>query len=186
MGVLARIAISDLDAQDEKELEDAIAKLYDKRPEWLRSLREFSRTETRQHLRQRGLSLSQFKASQPYVVQFPDELMNVPARYALKLGKALYYKHTGRILEPDANIRVTAVPNSEFMADYFPRASFNILNQIPALSRSGKSLADQFGYRFALTTDCHGAGFVVQFRESIVMLILVKEYVKVRHATDEA
>ena len=50
---------------------------------------------------------------------------------------------------------------------------FGFLQTKPVFARSGKDLSDQFVYRYALTDDLGAGGFLVQFRESVLMVICV-------------
>lgn len=175
MSWLVRITISDLDAEAEQEMSRSLAQLYDKRPEWIATTQELSRVETRRHLRERGLSLESFRGIDVGVVSMPPELFAVPQRYGEKLGKALHYLHTGRVLPRDGLVHVLVYPNTEFMSNTFPREEFGILTTRPTVSRSGKSLADQFFYRFATVDEGGAAAFLVQFGESVVMSIFTFE-----------
>lgn len=174
MGFLVRIQISDLTSDDEKELERAIWNINDRHPELLKDLRELSRTETRRFMREQGISMAAL-CPEPYVVTFPDVLMDVPQRYGEKLGKALYYLHTGRIVSALGGVTVQAMTNTQFMSARFPIEKSRVLDRKPVLTRSGKSLEDQFAYRYAVPDDGFGAAFLVQFRESTAMLIVVHE-----------
>lgn len=173
MGFLVRITISDLDAEGERELERAMEKLHDRRPDWIAGMKAMNRVETRRHLRERGLSLETFRGIELSVVTMPPDLVAVPERYASKLGKALYYKHTGRILPSSGFVKVAVFPNAEFMASSFPRDSFSILTTVPGISRSGRSLADQFAYRYAVVEEGAAAAFLVQFGESVAIAIFM-------------
>lgn len=175
MGFLVRISLGDISQQDDKEQVEAIAKLYDRRRDWIEALKLLNRTETRQHLRSNGLSLDAFKGIDLAVVQGPPELFEVPRRYGQKLAKALYYLHTGRIVPDQGLVIVSSLTNSQFMSPNFPLDKFDMLSGRPVLTRSGRSLEDQFAYRYATATDGPGAAFLMQFRESVVIVALVYE-----------
>ena len=178
MGWLVRVAISDLSSEDEHELQLALAKLYDRKPHWVRAIKEMSRTDTRRSLREVGLHAASFKAltsSEIYMVQLPEEMLKVPVRYGEKLARALYYKHSGKVLAADASIRVRVAPNSEYMSPTFPYEDFEVLSARPALARSGKSLDDQFSYRYGAASDGPAAGFMMRFGESMLIVALVYE-----------
>lgn len=174
MGFLVRIQLSNMSADEEKELERAVWNIGDRHPELLKGMRELSRIETRRFLREQGVSITSFPW-EPYVVTVPEMLMDVPKRYGEKLGKALYYMHTGQIIPKDGFVSVSAMTNTQFMSPKFPIERFTILDRKPILARSGKSLEKQFAYRYAVPEDGGGAAFLVQFRESTAMLILAHE-----------
>lgn len=175
MAWLTRITIRDLDAEDEAEMERCLMQLHDRQPSWVAGMQELSRTETRQYLRERGLSFESFSGMDLGIVTLPPELIAVPERYGVKLGKALYYLHTGRVLPVQGAVRVRVFPNTDYMAASFPIKRFAILTSLPVLTRSGKSLEDQFFYRYATVTEGGGAAFAVQFGESTALLLMVVE-----------
>lgn len=178
MGFLVRIALSEMSIDDEQELEDAIRKLNDRRKDWFQAMREMSRVEMRQMARSSELDLAQVNrltGGETCAFEMPPDLLAVPVRYGEKLGRALYYRHTGRIVPATGVVRARALPNTQFMSETFPLESFGILHELPTLVRAGKSLEDQFAYRYGLAIDTPGAGFLIQFRESTVLVILVHE-----------
>lgn len=174
MGFLVRMATDERTPDDAREFEAALRSVIDRYPHLVKGIRELSRIETRKLLRVRGLTISSIPW-ELYAVAMPKELIDVPQRYGDKLGRALYYLHTGRIVPPGGGVTVKVMTNVDFMSPQFPRERFNILNGRPALTRSGKSLEDQFVYRYAVPIDGHGAGFLVQFGRSMAMVILVYE-----------
>lgn len=177
MGWLTRIQLSDLTPEDERESEAALRKLYSRHPTLVNDMRELSRIETRKYLRAQGLSLQSFPG-EVCVVTMPDELIAAPQRYGEKLGKALYYLHSGRIVPRTGGLRVKALSNAQFMSPKFPLDGFDILRTKPLVARSGRSLEDQFSYRYTLVDGGGAAGFLVQFRESTAITILVFEDAK--------
>ena len=171
MSWLVRITIREPDAEAIGEMSRSLIQLHDRRPDWVASMKELNRTETRQYLRERGLSLESFKGVEIEVVKMPPELLAVPQRYGEKLGRALYYLHTGRVLPSDGLVHVQVYPNTDFMSTNFPLDEFGILTERPTVSRSGKSIADQFFYRFSTVSNGEAAAFLVQFGESVAMSI---------------
>ena len=105
----------------------------------------------------------------------PQELAESSTRYGAKLARALHYKHTGRIFPLDGSIKTRGFTNVEFASPRFERYQFDMLANAPAVSRSGRSLADQFSYRYGYATDAPAAGYLIQFRESIAIAILMHE-----------
>lgn len=174
MGFLVRIQLRDMSADEEMELERAAWNIGDRHPELLNGMRELSRIETRRFLREQGVSITSFPW-ELYVVTVPETLMDVPKRYGEKLGKALYYLHTGRIIPITGAVTVRAITNSQFMSPKFPIDKFCILDRKPIVTRSGRSLESQFAYRYAVPEEGGGAAFLVQFRDSTALLIVAHE-----------
>lgn len=175
MAWLVRITISDISVEDEKEMTRTLRQLNDRHPKWIAEMRELSRVETRQHLRKRGLSLDSFRGLEVGTITMPPELLAVAQRYGVKLGKALYYMHTNRIVPSIGVVKTFVYPNSDFLSTDFPLDKFNFLTSRPVISRSGKSLESQFAYRFAAAVDGEAAAFLLQFGESTAVLTLVFE-----------
>jgi len=184
--VLVRIQVSDFAPGDEKEFEEALAKLNRRRPEWVAQMTELSRNETRRHLRASGLTAAKFPSREAHAMTMPAEVTGVLDRYATKLGKALYYLHTSRIVPTLGIVKTRALTNTEFMSPNFPLRDFDILNVALPLSRAYRDLSDQFAYRYAVPLEGGAAGFIVQFRESVAMLILVFEDSEKYEARKEA
>jgi hypothetical protein len=107
------------------------------------------------------------------MMSVPQPFMDAMTRYAEKLGRALYYMHRGAAVPMNGHVRASALTNAQFMSQHFPRERFDILSVRPAISRRGEDLSTQFAYRYAVPIEGGGAGFLVQFRESTVFLILV-------------
>lgn len=173
MGWIVRIQLAEYSPVDEREMEAALAKLHSRRPEWVQMMSEYSRIETRRALREAGLADVRFPEGEVYMMSVPQPFIDAMTRYAEKLGRALYYMHRGFAVPSNGHVRVSALTNSQFMSQHFPREQFNILNVRPAISRRGEDLSAQFAYRYAVPVDGGGAGFLVQFRESTAFLILV-------------
>ena len=175
IGWIVRVQFRDSDSTDETELAAALGKVWRRRPEWFDQMRELSRVETRKHLRERQLTSAQFPGGEVYVVKLPTVFLDALDRYAVKLGKALYYLHTGKILPSSGHIHSKALTNAEFMSPNFPLEKFEVFRTSPPMSRGNRDLSNQFAYRYGVPEEGGGAGFVVQFRESVAMLILVFE-----------
>jgi hypothetical protein len=189
MGFLVRIQVTDLSETEERELHESISKMHDRHPDIINGMREMSRNETKRSLRENGfLSVSLPKPL--YMVEFPDSIIEVSERYGRKLGKALYYMHTGAIFPANGRVFCEVMSNIRFMSRDFPLDAFHMLSASPTISRGGKSLADQFAYRWGMTPEKDAAAFLIQFGESTAMLVItytdVEKYEKVFAARSAA
>lgn len=170
MGFIVRIQVSDLSEAEERELHQSITKMHDRHPEIINGMREFSRNETKRSLREIGFPSASLP--QPlYMFEFPDSIIEVSERYGRKLGKALYYMHTGTIFPASGRVHCEVMSNTSFMSSRFPLDAFQMLSATPAISRAGKSLGDQFAYRWGMTEEKDAAAFLIQFGESTVMVV---------------
>jgi hypothetical protein len=94
-------------------------------------------------------------------------------RFGLKLGCALYYKHTGRIVPATSGVFVQLFTNLNFMRGEVPKSLREIAKGIPELTRNARPLDDQFTYRYGLTNDGAAAAFLAVFRESFALFCVV-------------
>lgn len=189
MGFIVRIQISDLSDAENREFEASVDKMHDRYPEIINGFREMSRCETRKSLRESGLPLESLPKPL-YIAEMPNVILDIAGRYGEKLGKALYYMHTGTIFPATGRVFCEVMPNIRFMSKTFPLDAFEMLTTKPAISRSGKSLADRFAYRWGMTPEKDAAAFLIQFGESTVMLVItytdVEKYEKVLAARSVA
>lgn len=168
MAWLVRIHISDeWTLREEHEFERLTEEVAKRWPEVLNGLREYSRVETRRHMREHG-----FRPPNPnhrgelYVVEMPDAAMDALNRYGDKLARALHYKETGRIVPADACVFATALTNTHLFSDHFPHEVLALLNTPVEVKRCRTSLNDQFDYKFAVIEGGEVSSFLVTFRES--------------------
>lgn len=170
MGFIVRIQISELSEAENQEFEVSVTKMHDRYPGIINGMREMSRMETKRSLRENGLAVESLPKPL-YIVEFPKAIFDAADRYGKKLGKALYYMHSGAIFPRAGHVDCEVMPNTRFLSNRFPLDAFEMLAAKPAISRSGKSLADQFAYRWGMTPEKDAAAFLIQFGESTVMLV---------------
>jgi hypothetical protein len=175
LGWLVRAQLGIYAGDDKKEFQSALEKFQRRRPEWFAKMKEMTRTETRQHLRSHSLSASDFPGGEIYGMTLPEEITDALDRYAKKLGKALYYLHTQRIVPSSGVVMSKAMTNAEFMSPRFPLSKFDVMTIAPPMSRANCDLSDQFAYRYGVPEEGGGAAFLIQFRQSTVMLVTVYE-----------
>ena len=175
LGYLVRIGVSKPTEEEHKELQDALTKLSRRRPDFVRKIKVMSRTELRQNLRARGIPMSAFQGAEVAAAIAPDEAIHVAERYALKLGKALFYLHCGRVLPDPGTVRAIVYTNSALMSSDFRVEDYEVLRLQSVTSRAGKPLDDQFSYRFTVAKDGEAMAFLVMFGESMAFSIFVFE-----------
>lgn len=176
LGMLVRLRVNHAThGIDQLELEDCVKKLQARRPEWTQAMRGLSRNETRRLLSAQGLPKVTPDGKHLCAVAMPQEFADAANRYAEKLARALYFKVTGRAVPVGCAVSAKAFTNAEWQSPNFPLEHTSILDNQPALSRSGVDLSDQFHYRYAVVDSPHGAGFVVHFGEGIAMVMTVFE-----------
>lgn len=172
MGWLVRICISKPSDATRKDLRQALSKLKDRRPDFVGGIKFLTRTEVRQGLRDRGMSFDEF-GGEVDMAKMPGEVYEIAGRYGKKLGKALYYLHKNRIVSKDQTVDAIVYANADVMSKDFRAEEFEALTSRPVLSRAGRSLDEQFSYRFAAGVDDDSMAFLSRFGESMAIAIFV-------------
>jgi len=108
-----------------------------------------------------------------YSMDLPEEVIGVVARYGGKLGKALHYRHTRRIVSTSAAVDSRVFTNLNALGSAFPRAALSLLQNEVEIQRAPTSLKSQFDYRFAVVEEGESSGFVISFGESLVLVVLI-------------
>ena len=105
-------------------------------------------------------------------IHFGDLTHALVWRFMIKLAKALYYRHNGKVFEGVIYTRHISL----LVRDSTPGFIQNILSGAPAVSeamRSNRPLTDQFIYRFNHSPE-HGVLYaVVQFSEQFIFQLIV-------------
>ena len=90
--------------------------------------------------------------------------------FATKLGFALYFEATGKIVPMAGGVTARWFSNVERLDGTFPQTVFDYLLP-PQTLRQGKiNVADQFGYQWRMTDDEGAAMFLATFRQSFAVL----------------
>ncbi len=92
-------------------------------------------------------------------------------RFMIKLGKALYYRHNKHVF--DGVMYVHHI--DRFSRDTTPEYIAEILRMAPAspeIARNGKSLLDQFVYRFNYSPEHRVMYAVVQFGDQFIFQLI--------------
>lgn len=90
--------------------------------------------------------------------------------FARKLGLALYYKHTKKILPANGGIGIRWYANVQVQADEIPRELAGVLPHFPRLERSVRDLSDQFFYRIGIAGQDRMAAYLAIFRRSFAVV----------------
>lgn len=151
------------------ELMKAMNGFRNNQPEIFKKLEILSRIETRQRLRalgQRGTAL--VTGEEAYLVRIPEEFFESAERYAVKLGKALHYFHTGKIVSHTGKVTAKCFLQLELLDQVWHDNLLGLLGGKPKLVRAAKLLGQQFDYRYARTEDGEGAAYLVEFGKGVV------------------
>lgn len=145
------------------------------RPELAEKLRLFSRTETRQYLRDRGIPRdSPVLPKELYLVGLPPEVTKAIERYGVKMAKALHYMYSKVIVPPESRIDVRAYTNAELASgEQQWLSTLSILNFRPELVRGGKKLDNRFNYRYVVTPGGDASAFVISFGDACLIVTRV-------------
>jgi len=175
MAVLVRMGNQNDQTDDhEKEIEKALSGLRFRLPTIFHSLKEISRVDTRRFLRSRGIQGTVIPGlGEAYLLRVPAEVIAVTERYAAKLGKALHYLHTGKVVPATGAVVTRVFTNGDLLNSNVPDKFFAVLGGVPVLKRDVTPLESQFTYRFGIASAGEGAGYWIRFGESMAMIATV-------------
>ncbi|MDO8767279.1 MAG: hypothetical protein Q7K57_00940 [Burkholderiaceae bacterium] len=103
----------------------------------------------------------------------PPAVLEAADRYAVKLAKALHYFHTGRVVPPNAAVKVRVLTNAEAFGATFLDQVLQTLTAKPQIRRAQTSLNGQFDYNYVVVEEGAASAFVVSFGNSTVMVLMV-------------
>ncbi len=109
-----------------------------------------------------------------HIVTIPKRLHDIVKRFAAKLAKSLYHKHTSRIFPVVGSIRLKWITNADLALEnnWFVRFAA-MLGGVPVLRRAGADLKDQFDYDYAISPAHDLAAFSVTFSTAVGMTIVM-------------
>jgi hypothetical protein len=95
--------------------------------------------------------------------------------FGAKLGFALHYKETGRIIPPEGGIGVRWYSNYEEATGELPLDVLDLLGPSQTLRQGRWEVTDQFSYAFAIAKTCDGAAYFSRFRRAFSVLSWINE-----------
>lgn len=175
MSALVRIGGQNSPTEDHQaELERALSGLRFRLPAVFHALTELSRVDTRRYLRSRGIQGTLIPGvGEAYLLRVPDEVIAITERYAAKLGRALHYLHTGKIVPATGSVVTKVFTNADLLNSDIPGKFFAVLGGVPVLKRDVTPLESQFTYRYGITSGGEGAGYWISFGESMAVMAAV-------------
>lgn len=93
--------------------------------------------------------------------------------FATKLGFALYYELTGKIVPLDGGVAARWFSNMDRLEDTFPQSVFDHLLSPMTLKQGAFDVSDQFSYQWRLAEGERMALFFTSFRHSFAVLAFV-------------
>lgn len=93
--------------------------------------------------------------------------------FAYKIGFALYYEVTKKIVPTGGAVAARWFSNAERMAGQYPPADYDFLLPRQTLRQGKFEVADQFGYQWRMTEDERSGIFVSEFRRSFAVVSFV-------------
>lgn len=118
-----------------------------------------------------------------------ERIHDAVANFGRKLGLALYYKHTAKVLRSEGGVAVRWYSNVQVGADEIPRELADVLPHFPRLERLRRDLSEQFFYRIGMSEENRMAAYLAMFRRSFAIVgfihvdavVLQAEHVRVLH-----
>jgi hypothetical protein len=93
--------------------------------------------------------------------------------FATKLGFALYYEVTGRIVPNNGGVVARWFSNVDRVEGTFPQTVFDILLPPETLKQGKFNVSDQFSYQWRIAEEDRMALFFASFRHSFAVLAFV-------------
>ncbi len=95
--------------------------------------------------------------------------------FGAKLGFALYYELTGRVVPPEGGVAVWWYSNYDAVTGGIPPELFQILGEDRTLKQSKWSTGDQFNYAPVIPENGNMAAYFSTFRRSFAVLSWISE-----------
>ena len=90
-------------------------------------------------------------------------------RVGFKLGCALYYLHSSRIVPLAGGVLIRWFTNVQAFADELPEEISQLTHAQGVVLRNSRSLSDQFEYRHGASADYEAFAFAARFRQSFLI-----------------
>lgn len=168
-----------LSPDEKKHWEKITRGVANNQPDLIRELlAQPSRNEQRKHLRRAfGDSLGDELRRRGYEMANLGPLAQAAIqRFAIKLGKALFYKHIGTALDGELwayHFDTTRKSSGQELLDIMTR----IAPLVPVTVRSGQFLDDQFTYRYNVSSGPEPLFYaVVQFNDQLMFHIIATDH----------
>jgi hypothetical protein len=171
--VLARIKLADDDKEPGRsEWNKLFRAVLNNQPEIVAEWRDTTARERRRYFRDAyGPDGDQLRWAGFGTLKLGPLSRGAIDRFAVKLGKALYYLHNNKIFEGDIYIRhidpLVKNRHPDFLEDVLQLAP-----EFVTPRRNTKSSGDQFAYRFNRNPELGAIYAVVQFNPQFVLLIM--------------
>jgi hypothetical protein len=161
-----------LTEQEKQEAEALFQFLRNNRPD-IRAEMRLSTARTRREMSDRlGASGVNIDPIDIGAVHIGPLIRSTMSRVGFKLGAALYYHHTGRILPPSGGVLVQwRTIYQDHIGEGFPPKLMQYLTGTPTLIRSTKLLDGQFTYNYAPLAEADAVAFLGTFSFSFQMLM---------------
>jgi len=171
---LVRIRITDFSPEEEREFNRCTYEVSRRFPEIVDGLKFHSRVESRRFLKEMGVPTTMPGVDGVlHSMDFPDHVLDVASDYGVKLGKALHYFHSGRIVPSVAVIDAKVYTNANAMGPQFPAQALAFITGQAEIQRASTSLISQFDYRYTVVEGGEASAFVISFGESLVIVVSI-------------
>ena len=177
LALLARLGERKKTDIQEKELQSKIYEFRKQLPEIAKNIRGYTRPKERRLIESFNISPWNNETNQPRkAAVFPRETFERVERFGRKLGKALHYLHTQKILPKEGIVKCKAITNAQLnlLADDFFQAALQAQANINIV-RSAQPLTDQFVYRFLIDKETLLGLYIVAFGIDAILLLITVE-----------
>lgn len=148
----AQLAHPALSTLQQEEFERSLKAVYSRHPELIDAMKGTTANDVRRFLQRSNLKLPPgLSTADLHVVKLPSSIDKIVRKFSQRLGRALHYKHTRRIVPVDGVVRVNWFTNASLVTNKFPHPVFSRLTKQPKLERATVNLSEQFSYRYEVS-----------------------------------
>lgn len=170
IGLLSRLTLSGGDQYETKDLDKLVRAFRTNYPNVINEL-DFHRLG----------SVTRKKTKRQYPEASDTALITGPiigsviSKFGAKLGFALHYLSTGRIVPHDGAAAIWLITNEALVSGEFPVELVKLFPEYQSLNQGKLSVVNQFGYSSIVLNDIGATAHIAYFRLSFFLIIYVFE-----------
>ncbi|HEX3860255.1 MAG TPA: hypothetical protein VHY35_01015 [Stellaceae bacterium] len=176
LAVLARLQFAEEDKANEREWKSLFSGVVNNQPEYVVEWQQTTATQRKRHFRQLfgsedGAVLRQAGWGALYIGPLTKSAIS---RFAVKLGKALYYYHLGNIFVGDMYVRQLNPFSTQYASGSLDKI-FELAPKFALLQRNSKPVTHRFNYRYDYADGIGLLYAIVCFGTQMVLQIIAAQ-----------
>lgn len=177
LALITRVSEKEKTPNQHKEIQSKIHEFKKQHPEIAKNIRHYTRAAEKRLYESLNISPWNPDTQEPRkAAVFPRETFERIENFGRKLGKALHYLHTKKILPKEGVVNCKAITKVQLHLiadDFFQSVSHTHLNH--SIIRNAKPLVDQFVYRYLIDPETLAGLYIVAFGTDAVILLIKVE-----------